>query len=387
MLGSLTIPLPVLQSYVRDWTNHNTQGRRSIKNLIEYRERLHKPSEAQGARMRLAQCFLDLARQRECKDGRDRVYGMLGIASDVGVVPDYSLSLEEVYIKFVFATLNSGDFSTLHECCIGHNDRVLPSYVPMLNSCQCTHMPDRGDRFRSALGRSCSVKWDLRRIAISGARIDKVQAAVIVDHVTSWKEFYEHALSHIVTNPEERLQWQADLKVNSSKPQFRRLPYSNHSFLYVLLQTLNTDDYRRGGDMFTRFMRKEDHRNVLFTMICNSRLKNQSLFWTKKGFIGFGPIHLQPGDEVVVFDGDYMPFLLREQCGTRAPHAPLRTSVPRYGQRGTTSESCKIVGHCYLHGWMYGTFPDKAVAGDQNEQADTEGIIPEGILRTLLLNH
>lgn len=60
-------------------------------------------------------------------------------------------------------------------------------------------------------------------------------------------------------------------------------------------------------------------------------MKNRILFKTQRGYFGLGPRWLRPGDEVVIFDGGETPFVL----------TPWQNAW-------------KVVGDCYLHGWMDG---------------------------------
>lgn len=110
--------------------------------LFQYRKLVQGSlAEELDLHLSLARCFLDLARRRQCKDGRDRIYGMLSIIPDAGVLPDYSLSLKQVYMNFVSATLGSGDFSIPHACSIDRADPSMPSYVPSLEVPDYTGVP------------------------------------------------------------------------------------------------------------------------------------------------------------------------------------------------------------------------------------------------------
>ncbi|KAH6638919.1 heterokaryon incompatibility protein-domain-containing protein [Boeremia exigua] len=102
-----------------------------IQRLFEYRDLLQSPQVFEcKAQATLTQCFLDLSRQRSCMDDRDRIYAMLGIAHDLNIIPNYTLSAKVVYADFVSKSLKSGDFSILYACCIDAESTGLPSYVP-----------------------------------------------------------------------------------------------------------------------------------------------------------------------------------------------------------------------------------------------------------------
>ncbi|KAH8602181.1 hypothetical protein B0O99DRAFT_680325 [Bisporella sp. PMI_857] len=71
----------------------------------------------------------------------------------------------------------------------------------------------------------------------------------------------------------------------------------------------------------------------------------QRLIITKDGYIGFGPEGMQEDDQIVVFDGSGMSFVLR----------PAEASSIERGSVGEVSEGSEeweIISKCYLHGWM-----------------------------------
>lgn len=76
-----------------------------------------------------------------------------------------------------------------------------------------------------------------------------------------------------------------------------------------------------------------------------STLKQNAFFVTSKGYLGIGPRDMQPGDVIAIFDGASTPFVLRQWNTNGSTDLGLdKDCTPRY----------KIVGDCYLHGWMDG---------------------------------
>lgn len=73
-------------------------------------------------------------RRFQTTDPKDKIYGLLGLASDVeqlDILPDYTKSVEEIYTEVASKILSDGDFRLLQAC--QHKDgRVLklPSWVP-----------------------------------------------------------------------------------------------------------------------------------------------------------------------------------------------------------------------------------------------------------------
>jgi hypothetical protein len=99
----------------------------NINNLVELRgESTHLDT------------ILDLARKSSVKDPRDKVYGLLGMVSPSlaqAIVPDYSKTVQEVYVQYALALLER--CSRLDEVlawCAFVEDGTLPSWVPDWNS-------------------------------------------------------------------------------------------------------------------------------------------------------------------------------------------------------------------------------------------------------------
>ncbi|RKU45392.1 hypothetical protein DL546_004382 [Coniochaeta pulveracea] len=70
---------------------------------------------------------------------------------------------------------------------------------------------------------------------------------------------------------------------------------------------------------------------------------NQRLFFTKKGYMALGPANIRPGDQIYVFAGGHMPFVVRD--------AGSREMIPFvHGKRNVHH----LLGECYVHGIMDG---------------------------------
>ncbi len=88
--------------------------------------------------------MLKTYREREATDPRDKVYGLLGMASnvaEVGIVPDYSLSWQEVYKRTAVSMVKSyQDPDILSRESLGlslENEKVgLPSWAPNWSASQ-----------------------------------------------------------------------------------------------------------------------------------------------------------------------------------------------------------------------------------------------------------
>lgn len=351
-LGSREISLDWLESTVRDLkglnpshSNGSVAKMQLIWALFDHRHRAHLHAAGElGAQKSLSGCFLDLARHRQCKDDRDRIYSMLGIAPDIGITPDYSLSLRQVYANFTAAALSSGDFLLLHACCFNEPGSRLPKYVPSLNSSNSEYFPlwrYPGRQFRAASHCQPRIETTSKdQITISGIRIGTLEASLdLTRNFRTFADLYRYILTYLITDPREVSEYLHDLHTSTPHPRYRRSPYLHTSLFDVLARTLSLDTTPSLEHI------EDIHTNLDYTF--TKHLRTRTLFWTEQGYIGLGPSHLTPGDEVVVFHGDYTPFLLRKQV--------------REQLTGSPNPVLELVGDCYVHGWMYGYFPDDTV--------------------------
>lgn len=387
-LGPLVIPAQHLETVVTRTSayierNQGLQEQcKSILLLFEYR-RLYQERGLNGPRAQptLVRIFLDLTRQRFCRDSRDRIYGILGIFESVKFIPDYTVTLRQVYQDFVSQNLEAGDFSILHECCIGIPNADEQSYVPFFGQSrsQTKYTPfadPSGATYCAGLHQPSGVRIDADgHISIQGFFVDTVQQKldfsencdIELDSVGrvvhnpnpssgtaelplrgTWGAIYQTILGYLVSDPGDGLRWRKDYEEHQLSPQYSQAPYPHNSLFDVLVRAMRTDlnaDYdwlSSKGQIRTDSHLRRQRREVL---------QERSLFWTKTGFIGTATCHLEPGDEVVVFNGDTTPFLLRKQV-----------------QLDDKPELYKIVSDCYLFGWMYGPYPDRTVATDPSRR-------------------
>jgi hypothetical protein len=75
---------------------------------------------------------------------------------------------------------------------------------------------------------------------------------------------------------------------------------------------------------------------------------------TEKGYMGFGPPTLQPGDDICLFFGEFAPFTVQKR---EEESSSSREKV-----------TYRLVGECYLHGIMYREAMDELQAGTLKEE-------------------
>jgi hypothetical protein len=73
------------------------------------------------------------------------------------------------------------------------------------------------------------------------------------------------------------------------------------------------------------------------------RFPNGSIFFTTKGYIGYGSSSARQGDHCVIFQGGFAPFIVRS---------------------GREDGLTRLISECYIHGIMNGEVAPKVSAGE-----------------------
>lgn len=294
---------------------------------------------------------------RECTNDYDKIYAVFGLAMDtLSMQPEYERCLEDVRLDLSTKSLLAGDFSVLHQA----DTSQRPSFLAQLRSCdgQARPLPLGGnniDRYRAGLSKEHLVR-ELKRscVAISGVWVDEVCFVdefndTIIDigtgQGTPFKspsfDAYEHVKSYWLLLAIYQSQDDTSFKLAFWRtinlgfcPKQEMIPY-----------------YDKGLDFC--FLDLPYRKNI------QTCFKNRGFFMTKSGYVGLGPRWMRERDQVVIFNGAETPFLLRKHDANEA-------------------ETWKLVGDCYVDGWMDGEYNGhqvesmvESVGADRNQRHDT----------------
>ena len=272
-----------------------------IANLVSF-----LPSETRDEEPSFAH-ILHKTRVAASSDPRDKVFGILGLStfSDPETVPDYRLSVQEVYCRTARALIKRGDgLKVLFTAAINARQGMegLPSWVPdwrMVNVKSEAWFEAYHDyRCYEAKGSeaaSVQVLADPMCVSARGSFVDSIYQQTEV--------FRGQSTEDVLMITEQMLEWRAVAEQGMDVAEVTEQVYPK--VLYIPLSALR---YQR-----------------IFWGTCHAR----RFCTTLKGYFGVVPQQARPGDRICVFPGEDLPFLLR-----------LREDFQSY----------EAIGRCYVHG-------------------------------------
>jgi hypothetical protein len=272
--------------------------------------------------------FLMLRRGSQCKDPRDLVYSLLGVARGIeGIEPDYSRSMQDIFTSTTRRIITSTrSLSLLEEINTQNFDAALPSWVP---------------------------DWREKKLeTVFSRRLKDWAGAVDAGGGAQMAPFQQNRIKHTTQLSVRGLCADeiGDLVEGEDLDGFFGLFHgekndstTSYSIELAFLRTMALDYYfypdahgsrKRKGRWKYNFEPQDPydisyHNN--YVDLFGENIKGQNLFRTKDGFMGLGPRRSQRGDLVCII------------CGVESP-VLLRPSGNEY----------LFVGHCYVYGLMEG---------------------------------
>ncbi|KAH6671956.1 heterokaryon incompatibility protein-domain-containing protein [Halenospora varia] len=316
----------------------------------------------------------------EATDPRDKIYGLFGLAADrdrlkeLGFLPDYTRSCQDVYISIAVAILRQGHLSALSLGQFSKAQTGLPSWVPdwskplgdTLQGVGTDHMtPDpeynasgsllQTEPIFSGIGATTSI-------SVSGFAYDEVR-----DLGATWKDLCSLEYTTYPFVPAKKLLEELVRLSFLRDKIFKDLKER----ICAAARTVTAEIGYNDNGRWARIGNQRYHTAVSLMMIpvngpCEMNLPNSGFleliksdgiqpgidmisarkycgeiaakahrrkpFVTAKGYLGLGPDHIKPGDVIAILIGSQVPFVLRK-------------SVDR---------KYEIVGEAYVDGIMDG---------------------------------
>ncbi|EXK81565.1 hypothetical protein FOQG_13983 [Fusarium oxysporum f. sp. raphani 54005] len=279
-------------------------------------------------------------------DPRDRIFALLNLTGDrdhFNLFPDYSMTVEEVYRETACKILAKGTIDVLMYCQRPRKLASLPSWVPdwSMDVLHPNAKPAWDTPFKASGTYTAVPKFPQFDIAtFEGIYVDKVK-----DIGATWDPNWLKPVNQATAN-----QWLKSIRrFCDSSPRIRvgeeRLDAARIGILDGTT-CFSTVPYQGWGSQCAEEVEKIQRPDTpgreeageassaegSFYASALMRMHTRRAFMTSTGFVGVGPLDMQPGDEVCILLGGKVPYLLRPQ----------------------SDETYTLVGEAYMHGVMHG---------------------------------
>ncbi|OAA71714.1 Heterokaryon incompatibility [Akanthomyces lecanii RCEF 1005] len=307
--------------------------------------------------------ILDATRNTQASDARDKIYGVLGFfgasetdPENIFPEPDYKKTAVELYADVSRAIItNTGNLDVLSSCYGFFQSSVpdLPSWAACWNDTPVQYFDEK---VFSAAGSSSVVYEDSDDKLLLRIKGRKVDFAKLTGQLPSsigysneacielWRYWWKFA-SALESYPtgetvadvfKATLCWGSDLAFHRQKPG----GYTETFDAWLKVLTGPDDTSTAARHVFNdKEPSKYAHRATAITW-------GRNLGITDGGYLAMVPITSEVSDEIVIFQGAKLPFIVRTEDG-----------------------KSKLVGPCYVHGMMDGEFATKDDAPAAGELA------------------
>lgn len=326
--------------------------------IRELRRKLHDtPASIAFTEMLMLTCHQNFSDPRDC------VYGLLGLERICLEMrfqrplfkPDYTISRAECYKSFMETLLiDRGDIGVL--TLVKHSDLVmddLPSWVPRLWDLtrRERYLNNRYYSFKPAenLGPTVSRQqyggFDCMRIR--GVRVSKLKAFTV--EMRQDVKGIQNLMNTLANyHGERKVAWTMTCGLSLGGDNLRGYPQAElkHMKAYRGLVLLDTEETKQPYEA-----RGKNVEGTAYYFSASRFLRHYKLFETEDNQLGIACPFIQPGDQVVIFLGGRMPFVLR----------PVGTKW-------------RLIGVCYVYDIMEGE-PIKQMKHDPRYIAEDFDII------------
>lgn len=284
----------------------------------------------------------------------DRIFALLGLAGDapdLGLTPDYSKGVKEIYTETASSILRlHGELSLLSFTQVPKLIEGLPSWAPDWSMVlpawplyRHFHRPEESGA--CLMQTSQNPRVDGNNLILTGVSVDTVYSTLsnqmfdgaaareIQEFMMSAMEFIKHHISNPMrsyANKMNTLEALYHVCIPDANLEPKIIFEGNYGFAEFLW-----DFEVSMGAQYARPI--PDFIHVIFSRFQSHYHWGRRIFSTARGFIGLGPEYVEEGDVVVILYGGKVPFLLRPVEDGRQGHYEL-------------------IGEAYMYGMMEGEF-------------------------------
>ncbi|KAI2602746.1 HET-domain-containing protein [Hypoxylon sp. NC1633] len=253
--------------------------------------------------------FVHCTQDYQATDSRDKLYALLGMASDLSadeIIPNYSKPVQEVFLGLVrFMAMKHRNLDVISSGRLSISDSIGPSWMPDwrgLNTLRPLNSEEVGGHFYRASGNTEAV------VDMADFPSALTAEGWIVDQVNFFDDTI--TLNHVSESTIRRWQLIATESVQrTTMSLFWRTIVMDKDHL----GNLATPSF---GRAFDNFIHGSDKTRSIFVQqfsdAVTRAVMGRKFFITKEGLMGLGPPDLQPNDKVAILKGCHVPLILRD---------------------------------------------------------------------------
>ncbi|KAF1950483.1 HET-domain-containing protein [Byssothecium circinans] len=295
--------------------------------------------------------LISLTRNHECSDPRDKVYGMLGLASRAMVKhnciqANYSQSVESVYTNLVTASIRDESSLDILSCVLsGHRNLTdLPTFVPDWSStiprysanCLAYRRSILHSHFVYSASRNTFAELRITSSGLGESRgvfVDKVSTVIHIEE-EPWASIFPQ-LQEVARIETRESPYASNLTafwmtICGGTIRERSIPRPAEERDFSLYEKFEA--WTRA----TNFLRLDDREVIDFIVQVQTNSAERSFIVTERGYIGMAPTRSAVGDSVVLLPGGKAAYILH-------PTSDFETSG-----------HYEFLGDAYVHGIMKG---------------------------------
>jgi len=338
---------PVRGPLLRSVSGHAPSAAPNV--LIGARRRYNKETGEQESLRSLLQrtcIFRPAGKPLEATDARDKIYGLLGLASDsekLGISPDYKKSTTDVYTDVARALIADGHTTILAWCQQPTSVEQFPSWVPDFSSHirePCGEDHQTGALFcasgSTALSQiSIFQGADRYLLELLGTKID-----TIAELGTAWeplvdspfnREGAQQLLNEVETFCTRSLLLSTPEQASDAKMRIPCADQAGYGASRSRASSLIREEYEalRLPETYNSERVVNQHYRVAMGF-----QHNRKPFLSAEGYVGLVPAIAEIGDIIIIIFGATVPFVVRKLDGGRA----------------------QLIGEAFVYGIMDGEF-------------------------------
>lgn len=251
--------------------------------------------------------FVHCTQDYQATDLRDKLYALLGMASDLSpddIIPDYTKPVQEVFLDLVrFMAIDRCNLDIISSGRLSISNSASPSWVPDWrgsNTLRPLNSEEVGGHFYRASGNTNAV------VDMTDFPSALTAEGWIVDTI----EFFDDTITNAHVDLATIRRWQSIAAENITRTIMMSLFWRT-----IVMDKDHTGNFATPsfGKAFEGFINGKTRSKFVqqFSDAVTRAVMGRRFFITKGGRMGLGPPEILPNDQIAILKGCHVPLILR----------------------------------------------------------------------------